>query len=110
MKTILVSLENFDYGSNVVKMSKVAQSGESYYGMGDKASHINLKGKRTSNWVTDSYAYGKDQSPLYKAIPFYVGLHNDMAYGIFFDNSFGSYFDFAQEKKHVTGFWADGGK
>ena len=62
--------ENFDYGGNVVKMSKVAQSGESFYGMGDQSSHTNLKGKRVSNWVTDSYAYGKDQSPLYKAIPF----------------------------------------
>ena len=102
--------ENFDYGGNIVKMSKVAQSGESFYGMGDKASHTNLKGKRVTNWVADSYAYGKDQEPLYKAIPFYIGLHNDVAYGIFFDNSFGSYFDFAQEKRNVTSFWADGGE
>ncbi len=102
--------ENFDYGGNIVKMSKVTQSSESFYGMGDKASHTNLKGKRVNNWVTDSYAYGKDQEPLYKSIPFYVGLHNDAAYGIFFDNSFSTYFDFAQEKRHVTSFWADGGE
>ncbi|TKD63455.1 glycoside hydrolase family 31 protein [Flavobacterium sp. ASW18X] len=102
--------ENFDYGGNIVKMTKVTQSGESFYGMGDKASHTNLKGKRVSNWVTDSYAYGKDQSPLYKAIPFYVGLHNEKAYGIFFDNSFGTYFDFAHERRNLTSFWADGGE
>lgn len=102
--------ENFDYGGNIVKMGKVTQSGESFYGMGDKASHTNLKGKRVSNWVTDSYAYGKDQEPLYKTIPFYVGLHNEQAYGIFLDNSFGSYFDFAQEKRNTTSFWADGGE
>ena len=91
-------------------MTKVTQNGESFYGMGDKASHTNLKGKRVSNWVTDSYAYGKDQEPLYKSIPFYVGLHNEMAYGIFFDNSFGTYFDFAHEKRTLTSFWADGGE
>lgn len=102
--------ENYDYGGNVVKMSKICHSGESYYGMGDKASHTNLKGKRLNNWVTDSYAYGKDQEPLYKAIPFYVGLKESMAYGIFFDNSFSTYFDFANEKRNVTSFWADGGE
>ncbi|UJH66914.1 glycoside hydrolase family 31 protein [Allomuricauda sp. SCSIO 65647] len=102
--------ENFDYGGNIVKMSKVTQSSESFYGLGDKASHTNLKGKRVNNWVTDSYAYGKDQEPLYKAIPFYVGLHNDVAYGVFFDNSFSTYFDFAHERRNVTSFWADGGE
>lgn len=102
--------ENFDYGGNIVKMSKVTQSGESYYGMGDKASHTNLKGKRVNNWATDSYAYGKDQEPLYKSIPFYVGLQNDIAYGIFFDNSFSTYFDFAHERRNTTSFWADGGE
>ncbi|NKI31905.1 glycoside hydrolase family 31 protein [Croceivirga thetidis] len=102
--------ENYDFGGNTVKMSKITQTGENFYGMGDKASHINLKGKKVSNWVTDSYAYGKDQEPLYKTIPFYVGLHNEVAYGIFFDNSFGSYFDFAHERRNTTSFWADGGE
>ena len=36
--------ENFDYGGNVVKMSKICHAGESYYGMGDKASHTQLEG------------------------------------------------------------------
>lgn len=102
--------ESYDYGGNIVKMSKVTQSAESYYGMGDKASHTNLKGKRVNNWNTDSYAYGKDQEPLYKSIPFYVGLNKDIAYGIFFDNSFRTHFDFAHERRTTTSFWADGGE
>ena len=102
--------ENYEFGGNTVKMSKVAQAGESFYGMGDKATHTNLKGKRTHNWVTDQYAYAKDQDPLYKAVPFYVGLHNDIAYGIFFDNSFCTHFDFSHERRNITSFWADGGE
>ncbi|WP_299435828.1 glycoside hydrolase family 31 protein [uncultured Maribacter sp.] len=102
--------ENYEYGGNVVKMSKITQSSESFYGMGDKATHSNLKGKRVHNWVTDQYAYGKDQDPLYKAIPFYIGLHNNKAYGIFFDNTFKSYFDFSHERRNTTSFWADGGE
>ena len=102
--------ENYQYGGNVIKMSKVAQNGESYYGLGDKPVHLNLKGKRYENWVTDSYAYGKDTDPIYKAIPFYTALSNKKAYGIFFDNSFRTYFDFAHERRNVTSFWADGGE
>ena len=102
--------ESYQFGGNIVKMSKVSQDGESYYGLGDKPSHLNLKGKRFENWVTDSYAYGKDTDPIYKSIPFYVGLHHKKAYGIFFDNTFRSYFDFAHERRNITSFWAQGGE
>ncbi|MGM5470400.1 glycoside hydrolase family 31 protein [Flavobacteriaceae bacterium LMO-SS05] len=102
--------ENYQHGGNIVKMSKVAQNGESYYGLGDKPVHLNLKGKRYENWVTDSYAFDKDTDPIYKAIPFYTGLSNKKAYGIFFDNTFRTFFDFAQERRNVTSFWADGGE
>ncbi|EAR01914.1 glycoside hydrolase family 31 protein [Maribacter sp. HTCC2170] len=102
--------ENYEYGGNTVKMSKITQNSESFYGMGDKATHSNLKGKRVNNWCTDQYAYGKDQDPLYKAIPFYCGLHKNTAYGIFFDNTFRTHFDFAHERRNVTSFWAGGGE
>ncbi|MGY5851517.1 glycoside hydrolase family 31 protein [Salegentibacter sp. F14] len=102
--------ESYEFGGDIVKMSKVSHDGESYFGLGDKPGHLNLKGKRFENWVTDSYAYGKDTDPIYKTIPFYTGLHKKKAYGIFFDNTFRSYFDFAQERRFVTSFWAQGGE
>jgi len=102
--------ESYKYGGSVVKMSKTTFSGESYYGLGDKPVHLNLRGKRFENWVTDSYAFGKNTDPIYKSIPFYTGLYNKKAYGIFFDNSFRSFFDFAHERKNVTSFWAHGGE
>ncbi|RPD96644.1 DUF4968 domain-containing protein [Aureibaculum marinum] len=102
--------ESYQHGGNIVKMSKVSRKGESYYGLGDKPTHLNLKGKRFQNWVTDSYAYGKDSDPIYKAIPFFTGLHEGKSYGIFFDNTFRTYFDFAHERKDVMSFWAQGGE
>lgn len=102
--------ESYDFGGDIVKMSKISNDGESYFGLGDKPNHLNLKGRRYENWVTDSYAYGKDTDPIYKAIPFYTGLHHNKAYGIFFDNSFRSFFDFAHERRNVTSFWAQGGE
>ena len=102
--------ELYEHGGNVVKMSKVSHDGESYYGLGDKPSNLNLKGRRYENWVTDSYAYTKESDPIYKAIPFYTGIHHKKAYGIFFDNTFKSFFDFAHERRNVTSFWAQGGE
>ena len=86
--------EHYEYGGNIVKMSKITQDGESFYGLGDKPVHVNLRGKRFENWVTDSYAFGKDTDPIYKTIPFFMGLHHKKSYGIFFDNTFRSFFDF----------------
>ncbi len=102
--------QSYEYGGNIVKMSKSAPLGECYYGLGDKPMHLNLKGKRIENWATDQYAFGKDQDPLYKSVPFYIGMYEERAYGIFFDNTFRSYFDFCNERRNVTSFWAQGGE
>ncbi len=102
--------ESYEFGGDIVKMSKVSQKAESYYGLGDKPVDVNLKGKRFENWVTDSYAFGKNTDPIYKAIPFYTAIHDNKSYGIFFDNTFKTHFDFAHERRNVTSFWAQGGE
>lgn len=101
---------NRDFGGDIVKMSKKVSSGEHYFGLGDKACSMNLRGRRFELWGTDTYGYGKHSDPLYKNIPFYYGLHQKIGYGVFFDNSFRSFFDFAHERSNVTSFWAQGGE
>ncbi|MEY2923472.1 MAG: hypothetical protein RLZZ337_12 [Bacteroidota bacterium] len=102
--------EHATYGGNIVMMSKTVQNGEHYFGLGDKATQMNLRGKRLQLWGTDEYGFAKEKDPLYKNIPFYTGVHSKMAYGIFFDNTFKSYFDFASERKSASSFWAHGGE
>ncbi|WP_369765031.1 glycoside hydrolase family 31 protein [Flavobacterium sp. WC2429] len=102
--------ESYEFGGNIVKMSKASKDGECFYGLGDKATQMNLKGKRLENFATDQYAFQKDQEPLYKVVPFYIGLQNKQAYGIFFDNTFRTFFDFCHERRNVTSFWAEGGE
>jgi len=102
--------ESYEFGGDIVKMSKVCQRSESYYGLGDKPVGVNMKGKRFENWVTDSYAFGKDTDPIYKAIPFFTAIQDNKSYGIFFDNTFKTFFDFGQERRNVTSFWANGGE
>ncbi len=101
--------ESYELGGNIVQMTKVHQPGEAYYGLGDKPTHMNLRGKRLVNWGTDEYGYPVHKDPIYKSIPFYYGLHSGMGYGLFFDNSYKTHFDFASERQNVTSFWAMGG-
>ena len=102
--------ENIDYGGYYVYATKKCQDDESFFGLGDKSSDLNLRGNRYINWNTDAYSYGKGQDPLYRTIPFYQGINNGVSYGIFFDNTFKSHFDFAHQDQDDVSFWADGGE
>ncbi len=103
-------VHNQEYGGNIVQMTKYTQKDEQFFGLGDKPCNLNMRGKRFEIWGTDNYGFNGDSDPLYKNIPFYLGRHKNACYGIFFDNSFRSFFDFASERKAVTSFWADGGE
>jgi alpha-glucosidase len=98
------------FGGEIVLCSKKIQSGEHFFGLGDKPTDLNLRGKRLELWGKDTYGFLKNSDPLYKNIPFFMGLHHKIGYGIFFDNSFRSFFDFGFERKNVASFWAQGGE
>jgi alpha-glucosidase len=97
-------------GGKIVFVSKHIQEGEQFFGLGDKPTGINLRGKRFENYGTDAYGYGIDTDPLYKNIPFYYGLHHGIGYGIFFDNTFRTIFDFGKENQETASYWARGGQ
>jgi len=102
--------ENPDFGGYYVYCTKHALSNEAFFGLGDKPTHLNLRGRRFVNWNSDTYSFQFHQDPLYRSIPFYMGLHEGNAYGIFFDNTFKTYFDFAAEAHDQTSFWSEGGE
>jgi len=101
---------NEEFGGDIVMMSRKVQQGEAFYGLGDKPMNLNLRGQRVVNWGTDEYGFHKDTDPIYKNIPIFFGVHNDLSYGIFYDNTFRSFFDFASERKAVSSFWSNGGE
>ena len=102
--------ENIKFGGYYVFCTKTCQPEESFFGLGDKPTEFNLRGKRLKNWNTDAYSFAWNQDPLYRSIPFYISLNDDIAHGIFFDNTFKAQFDFGAEDKTKTSFWADGGE
>jgi len=85
-------------GFEEISMSKKAAKGESYLGLGDKSGQLNLRGDQYVNWNTDAFGYGAQTDPLYRSIPFYYGIRSGQCYGIFFDNSYQSHFDFDQNE------------
>ncbi|OUN53336.1 alpha-glucosidase [Clostridium perfringens] len=81
-----------------------------YYGLGEKGGDLNKKGCYTENFNTDDPETDDDSITYYKTIPFYIALKEEVTYGIFFDNSFRSYFDMGKEMGDRIFFGAIGGQ
>jgi alpha-glucosidase len=88
---------------------KKMPSGENYYGLGDKAGPMNRRNRSFTNWNTDEFGWQESSDPLYKTIPFFIGLRKGTAYGLFFDNTYRSTFDFGKESPDYFSFGAEGG-
>jgi len=89
---------------------KTLQPGERFIGLGEKTGPLDRRGNGYTNWNTDAFAYGSGADPLYSTLPFYIGIHQQLAYGIFFDNTHKSYFNFGASNNRFSSFAADGGE
>lgn len=98
------------YGGHINICTKVLHANEKFYGLGDKTGRLNLIGTKRELWGTDCYGYGNDTDPVYKNIPFYMGQHSQIGYGVFMDNTFRSFFDFGKERSTVCSYWSQGGE
>jgi alpha-glucosidase len=89
---------------------KMIQEGERFIGLGEKTGPLDRRGTGYQNWNTDNFGYGVSADPLYCTTPFYIGIHHNLAYGIFFDNSYKSFFNFGASNNRFASFYADGGE
>jgi alpha-glucosidase len=72
---------------NEVTTYKKMHPKEKYIGMGEKTGPLNRRGKAYTHWNTDKFGYGVDADPIYLSTPFFIGINEELPYGIFFDNS-----------------------
>lgn len=71
---------------------------ERIFGLGDKGGNLDKSGRAFRIETTDCMGYNaKESDPLYKHIPFYICENSVGCYGIFYDTSDTSYFDFGKE-------------
>jgi alpha-glucosidase len=95
-------------GTEVAAYKQVLEN-EKFVGLGEKTGNLNRSGRAYTNWNTDYFAYGIGDDPLYMSIPFYLGIHDQGAYGIFFDNTHKSVFNFGASTNRFIYFSAEDG-
>ena len=83
---------------------------ENYYGLGDKTGPMNRRNRAFTMWNSDVFGWGESTDPMYKAITFFMGLRKGIAWGVFFDNTYRSSFDFGKESSDYFSFGSDGGE
>ena len=93
-----------------VQVWKKMPEDENYYALGDKAGPMHRRNRAFTNWNTDAFGWQESSDPLYKTIPFFIGLRKGVAYGVFFDNTYRSSFDFGKEGRNYFSFGAEGGE
>lgn len=89
---------------------KHMQDGERFIGLGEKTGDLDRKGSGYTNWNTDAFAYSASQDPIYSTVPFYYGIHHDINYGIFLDNTYRTDFNFGASNNRFSSFAAQGGE
>ncbi|TGA99160.1 DUF5110 domain-containing protein [Sporolactobacillus shoreae] len=78
-----------------------------FYGLGDKTGHLNKRGYHYKMWNTDDPSpHVESFEAMYKSIPFFISLKEKQAFGIFFDNTYESVFDFGKENDDYYSFGA----
>lgn len=101
---------NTSWVGDEVTTYKKMQDGERFIGLGEKTGNLDRKGSGYTNWNTDAYGYSTGQDPIYSTIPFYMGIHHGLNYGIFFDNTYQSDFNFGASNDRFSSFGAQGGE
>lgn len=102
----------FDKATGEIGTTKLRPSEvETYYGFGEKAfPEMSRNGKFIVNWNTDTFSYPVGTDPVYQSIPFFYALYDGRAYGLFFNNTFRTWFDMGKSSPGRYSFGADGGE
>ena len=102
----------FDLETGEIETTKLRRSEvETYYGFGEKAfAEMSRNGKFIVNWNTDTFSYPVGTDPIYQSIPFFYALYDGRAYGLFFNNTFRTWFDMGKRSPERYSLGADGGE
>ncbi|MCZ0900391.1 alpha-glucosidase, partial [Microcoleus sp. HI-ES] len=80
---------------------KRIEADEHFYGFGQRTGFLDKLSEVKTNWTIDALDYNSLSDEMYQAIPFYIALNPDRAYGIFFNTTFWSQFDIGAEQPGV---------
>jgi len=93
-----------------LRLRKSMPRGWHYFGLGDKAGPLDRRDQAFTLWNTDAFGFQTHSDPLYKSVPFVVAAGDSgRSFGLFFDNTWRSFFDFGKSERDVLAFGAEGG-
>jgi alpha-glucosidase len=81
---------------------------EHYFGLGDKTGSFDRRNQAYTLWNTDVFPQ-ESVDPLYKSIPFFLGISGTRSYGLFLDNTWRTWFGFGKQSRDAISFGSDGG-
>jgi alpha-glucosidase len=96
----------FDLGG--FSVSKTMPTDEHYFGLGDKTGSFDRRNQAFTLWNTD-IGFQESIDPIYKSIPFFIGINGGRSYGLFLDNTWRTWFDFGKQSRDSYSFGAEGG-
>jgi len=97
-----------EYHGDSFRIYKDMPENEHYFGLGDKTGPLDRRGMAFTLWNTDQ-GFQESTDPIYKSIPFFIGFRSGRGYGLLFDNTWRSSFDFGKEVRDSYSFGAEGG-
>ncbi len=99
-----------DMAGEAFTLRKLLPDAEHDFGLGDKTGPLDHRGGTFVDWNTDAFGFGESTDPIYKSVPFFVGVGGaGGSYGIFLDNTFRSWFDFGHKEPQTLAFGSSGG-
>jgi alpha-glucosidase len=100
-KTIVADLpEAMQFEGRGFRLRKALPIDQHIFGMGDKTGLLDRRGYTFTNWNTDFFGFSPSSDPIYKSIPFYIGVGSQGgSYGLFLDNTWRSTFDFGHARE-----------
>ncbi|MBN1963707.1 MAG: glycoside hydrolase family 31 protein, partial [Anaerolineae bacterium] len=93
-----------------VRWTRHLPAQEACYGLGQRASALNLRGKRLVLWNADPLPFDRDADPIYYSVPFYLGVQGDLAFGVLWDNPARGSVDLGATKPDEMTFAAESGE
>ncbi len=113
MKELMAQEGHFPDDPNdrrTIEILKAVSPDDHFYGLGDKVGFMDRRGYGYETWNTDDpKPHTELYRALYKSIPFFLVRGARSVYGIFMDNHYHGYFDFARESQDYYWFGASGG-
>jgi len=100
----------FNAKDGAIETSMRRDDYELYYGFGEKTFPMSRHQQAMVMWNADVPDYPSGHDPSYQAIPFFMALHEGRSYGLFFNNTWRSWFDMGKLDPHRYSFGAKGGE